>query len=268
MERRRKRRRKRRKKLLWFFAAAIMIWLAVGRMGLWKSEVGQSLRDLSERAGFGEERFWKNADGKYPKQLVELARKNPEARGFVRDYPKKKKIRSKIKLKKDDLKGNQGSNVPLLLQWDERWGYRKYGNDYMALTGCGPTCLSMVACYTFQNGDWNPWKVAKMAQKKGYYVDGQGSAWSLMTDGAARLGLRGTEMSCDEGVIRRTLQEGHVIICAMRPGDFTTEGHFLVLAGMQDDRRVIVNDPNSRKNSQKSWKLSKVVPQIKNLWKY
>ena len=37
---------------------------------------------------------------------------------------------------------------------------------------------------------------------------------------------------------------------------------------MKDDRQVIINDPNSRKNSEKAWKLSQVVPQIKNLWKY
>ena len=59
-----------------------------------------------------------------------------------------------------------------------------------------------------------------------------------------------------------------MIICAMRPGDFTTAGHFLVLSGMKDDRQVIINDPNSRKNSEKAWRLSRVVPQIKNLWKY
>lgn len=107
-----------------------------------------------------------------------------------------------------------------------------------------------------------------MAQRNGYYVDGQGSAWSLMTEGAAKMGLNGTEMSCDAETIRRTLEDGHVIICAMRPGDFTTAGHFLVLAGVTQDGEVIINDPNSRKNSRRTWDLERVVPQIKNLWKY
>ena len=171
------------------------------------------------------------------------------------------------KLTDEDLKGNQGSSVPLLVQWDERWGYRQYGNDFMALTGCGPTCLAMVAESRGET-KWNPWRVAKMAQRNGYYVDGQGSAWSLMTEGAAKMGLNGTEMSCDAETIRRTLEDGHVIICAMRPGDFTTAGHFLVLAGVTQDGEVIINDPNSRKNSRRTWDLERVVPQIKNLWKY
>ena len=157
--------------------------------------------------------------------------------------------------------------MPLLVQWDERWGYRKYGNDFMALTGCGPTCLAMVAESRGET-KWNPWRVAKMAQRNGYYVDGRGSAWSLMTEGAAKMGLNGTEMSCDAETIRRTLEDGHVIICAMRPGDFTTAGHFLVLAGVTQDGEVIINDPNSRKNSRRTWDLERVVPQIKNLWKY
>ena len=80
--------------------------------------------------------------------------------------------------------------------------------------------------------------------------------------------LNGTEMSCDAETIRRTLEDGHVIICAMRPGDFTTAGHFLVLAGVTQDGEVIINDPNSRKNSRRTWDLERVVPQIKNLWKY
>ena len=33
----------------------------------------------------------------------------------------------------NDLKDNQ---MPLLLQWDERWGYRYYGDQMMAINGC------------------------------------------------------------------------------------------------------------------------------------
>ena len=38
----------------------------------------------------------------------------------------------------------EDGSVPLFLQWDERWGYRSYGGDFLAVTGCGPTALSMV----------------------------------------------------------------------------------------------------------------------------
>ena len=225
-----KRRKKRR--------LVLTVLLVIGGLRLltWNGGAGNILKNgmeaVSERISLGQDQFLKNEDGTYPDQLVELAKKNRETRQFVKDYPENAGKKQKIKLTNEDLKGNQGSSVPLLVQWDERWGYRQYGNDFMALTGCGPTCLAMVA------------------------------------EGAAKMGLNGTEMSCDAETIRRTLEDGHVIICAMRPGDFTTAGHFLVLAGVTQDGEVIINDPNSRKNSRRTWDLDRVVPQIKNLWKY
>ena len=74
---------------------------------------------------------------------MQLYARNPDARDFVRDYPKKKDLTPTI-----DLSGLAGSEtVPLLLQWDERWGYRAYNESIIGLAGCGPTCLSMATIY-------------------------------------------------------------------------------------------------------------------------
>ena len=54
----------------------------------------------------------------------------------------------------------------------------------------------------------------------------------------------------------------------MGPGDFTDQGHFIVLSGIDEDGMVIVKDPNSKKNSKKHWNLSKIISQMKNLWSY
>ena len=258
-----KRRKKRR--------LVLTVLLVIGGLRLltWDDGAGNILENgmeaVSERISLGQDQFLKNEDGTYPDQLVELAKKNRETRQFVKDYPENAGKKQKIKLTDEDLKGNQGSSVPLLVQWDERWGYRQYGNDFMALTGCGPTCLAMVAESRGET-KWNPWRVAKMAQRNGYYVDGQGSAWSLMTEGAAKMGLNGTEMSCDAETIRRTLEDGYVIICAMRPGDFTTAGHFIVLTKTENGQ-IKVNDPNSRSRS-KIWSYETLEKQIKNLWAF
>ena len=32
------------------------------------------------------------------------------------------------------------------------------------------------------------------------------------------------------------LENGEPVICSMRPGDFTTKGHFIVLVGMEDGK--------------------------------
>ena len=53
----------------------------------------------------------------------------------------------------------------------------------------------------------------------------------------------------------------------MKPGDFTAQGHFVVLVGTQGDK-IILNDPNSRKRSNTLWDYKTLESQIKNLWVY
>ncbi|WP_334137619.1 C39 family peptidase [Muricomes intestini] len=91
--------------------------------------------------------------------------------------------------------------------------------------------------------------------------------WSLMTDGVIKLGLHSTELSLDEDRMVQELSQGHPIICSMRPGDFTTKGHFIVLYGYRNGK-FLVRDPNSRRNSKKLWSYRKLEPQIKNLWAF
>lgn len=186
--------------------------------------------------------------GEYPESLLALAERNPETKQFVRDYPKNKDRQDEIDVSGEVKEGE----IPLFLQWDERWGYQIYGDDFMAVTGCGPTCLSMVYCGLTGNADWNPLAVAKKADQKGYYVAGSGSSWSIMTDIAGELGLSASEISLSETSIRSELEAGHPIICIVGPGDFTNGGHFIVLTGVDDKGNFIIKDPNSKKNSSKA----------------
>lgn len=199
----------------------------------------------------------------YPDSLIELAENNPETIEFVKNYPNKKDSQEKI-----DISGDVTKGIPLFLQWDERWGYRQYGGDFMALNGCGPTCISMVWCGLTGKSKWNPYKVAQMAEEKGYYVKGAGTSWELMSSGAEALGLSVENLSLDETRITDRLQSGDPIICVVGPGDFTTQGHFLVLIGVDSDGKIILHDPNSRKRSEKRWDLENLMSQIRNLWAY
>ena len=158
--------------------------------------------------------------------------------------------------------------IPLFLQTDARWGQCQYGDGTMAENGCGPTCLSMVYSGLTGDGRWNPYELAKKAEKAGYYVAGSGTSWSMMTELAEELGLTIIEVKYEEEKIRAELQRGNKIICIMGPGDFTTTGHFIVLAGVKEDGSIILRDPNSRENSEKSWELQQLMPQIRNLWGY
>ena len=200
----------------------------------------------------------------YPQSLLDLLERNPETKDFVLDYPVNKDIDFEIDLSSELKEGT----IPLFLQWDIRWGYEVYGSDFLAITGCGPTCLSMVRCGLGGEDEWNPLEVAKMSEEHGFYVDGAGTSWELMSTGAKQLGLDVYSVIYDEAHIIAELEKGRPIICIMGPGDFTTSGHFIVLSGVDENGQIKICDPNSRMNSEKSWKAEVLIPQMRNLWSY
>jgi hypothetical protein len=198
----------------------------------------------------------------YPEELLAALCNNAEMLSFVRDYPDAEPVATGGFTRKE-----KKADFSLLLQWDKRWGYAAYGNSIIAISGCAPTCLSMVVLALTKNADATPDQVAAYAEENGYYQSGTGTSWSMMTEGAAHFGIQGTELSLDENVIRRHLSNGEPIICSMRPGDFTTSGHFIVLVG-ESDGKIRVCDPNSRQRSEVLWDYGTLEPQIKNLWAY
>lgn len=193
--------------------------------------------------------------------LIELLEKNPETKDFVLNYPLKKDKNFKIDLSEYE----NSKKVPLFMQWDERWGYNKYAGELMGLSGCGPTCLSMVSIYLLNDAKYTPKYVAEFSERNGYSVSGKGSSWSLISEGGKKLGLDVIEIPLDKNKIIRNLEVGNPIICIMGPGDFTTTGHFIVMTEYVDGK-IKVNDPNSKSCSKKLWDLSNIKHQIRNLW--
>lgn len=198
----------------------------------------------------------------YPEELIELLENNAETADFVLGYPEKKDTAPAETI--GDV--TQGE-IPLLLQWDERWGYAYYADDMIAVNGCGPTAIAMVAAGLTGDNTVTPYKVAQFSAGNGYYAGDSGTSWPLMTDGAQQFGIYGEEMGLSEDEVFSALENGHPIICSMRPGDFTTTGHFIVLTGVEDGK-IRVNDPNSRERSGKLWDYSRLEYQINNLWVY
>lgn len=198
----------------------------------------------------------------YPEQLIELLKSNEETVDFVFDYLEKKDTTPA-----DTVGEVVQGQIPLLLQWDERWGYAFYADDMIAVNGCGPTAIAMVAAGLTGDNTVTPYKVAQFSAENGYYAGDSGTSWTLMTDGAQQFGIYGEEMGLSEGEVFSALENGHPIICSMRPGDFTTTGHFIVLTGLEDGK-IRVNDPNSRVRSERLWDYSRLEYQINNLWVY
>lgn len=210
-------------------------------------------------AVFAKENGLRLAD--WPSDLVVLLERNPDATDFVLNYPLKKDLEFDIDLR-EHLRSD---TVPLLLQWDQRWGYTEYSGNVMGLTGCGPTCLSMVCIYLLDDARYTPKYVAAFAEENGYAIAGNGSSWTLISEGGKKLGLDVTEIPLVESRIIKNLEAGNPIICVVGPGFFTTTGHYIVMTGYENGY-VRVNDPNSPTKSEQTWKLTEVMEQIRNLW--
>ena len=100
------------------------------------------------------------------------------------------------------------------------------------------------------------------------FVPGMSAVHSCFHHPTAHIRSPAKELGLDADTIRSKLRDGHPIICIMGPGDFTSTGHFIVLTGVKSNGDVTVNDPNSRKNSDKSWDLEEIMSQMRNLWVY
>lgn len=201
------------------------------------------------------------SDDAWPDQLKELAGKNSEAIDFVYDYPEMKDKMQVIDLTEE----SRADQVPLLMQWDERWGYENYSGGFLGYTGCGPTALSMVVLYLTGDSSASPSAVAAYAESAGYSVPGSGSSWTLISEGCEHYGVHAREVPMMEDRIKAKLDEGCPIVVNVGPGDFTDSGHYMVITGY-DSEGFTINDSNSRANSEKHWTYEQLDGQVRNLW--
>ena len=255
---------KKRKKLA--ALVTVVLILAIGILGLLKipglwTEISFYWYDHTETElkvkAYAEEKgiFY----SKYPQSLIDLLERNPETEDFVLNYPFRDEAALEV------FSYDLSAGVPLMMQWDQRWGYEKYGSDVVGITGCGPVCLAMAGYYVTGDESFNPADMVEFAKQNGYYSSGNGSSWTLISEGGVKLGLKVTEIPLVKKKIMNHLEAGNPIICAMGKGDFTTTGHYIVLVGTEDGL-IRVNDPNSYANSEKLWSYEQMESQFRNLW--
>lgn len=240
---------------------------------LWKEKGSITVKDLPGdlRSRFaklqelygGDERFDDMVQNysKYPEDLLELAAHNKDTFTYVYRYPVRKKIVLEEPLH-ESLK-----EIPILYQWDERWGYATYGDGLMGRTGCGPAVLSMVLSYLTKDPAITPLQIARYSEKHGFYM-GAGNNGDLFRSYAKTVSVHCIDLLPKEDQLRESMMKGHPIIASMNPGDFATAGHLIVLVGIDRTGKLILHDPDSLTRTKKSWDLRRVASQIAAAWEF
>ena len=150
------------------------------------------------------------------------------------------------------------SNRPIyLLQTDSRWKNVKYtssnnSSQTIGSSGCGPTSMSMIINEWFDKS-YTPVTACAYSVSAGYRTASNGTAWGFFKAMAVKYGLKFTQTSYS-ATAKKFLDEnpGSLVICAMRKGNWTTGGHFILMYKC-DGTYVYINDPAStRSNVQKN----------------
>ena len=198
---------------------------------------------------------------RYPTDLLLTCAGNPEMADFLYGY-----LTCDNTVNEGFTDAEQPEDYPLFLQFDPRWGYLPYGTTgNVASAGCGPTCLSMAIFYLTGDRTCTPGMIAQYSLKNGYYVNGVGTQWSLITEYPERYGLNSYQISWSESTMKSELDKGRILIASARPGNFTSGGHFVLIYGY-DENGFKINDPKCVYNSHIRWPYSTIKNDFKAMW--
>lgn len=157
-------------------------------------------------------------------------------------------------------------------QNDKRWKNKLYSvtgnkNQTMGKSGCGPTAAADVIA-TFCDPSVNPWEIAQLFMKKGFRTKNNGTAYAafkwlatLYRNGGIGKFAQGKSMAN----MRKSLEQGALVICSMGPGYWTNGGHYIV-AHKMDDAYVYCLDPGSKKR--KKQPIAAFSKQVKKMFCY
>ena len=154
--------------------------------------------------------------------------------------------------------------IPAIYQFD----YKKVvctigGQGKSASTsGCGATSMCMVIHYLTGNTTPTPYTLFKWAYDNGHY-NGNGLDHEAVSAIGRLGGVTGKWIGKNGSKIVEALKSGHPVIAHMGPGIFTKHGHYIVLKGVTDDGKILVNDPNSKSRTGKAYPLSTILSQSK-----
>ena len=215
-----------------------------------------------------------NMAGRFYPYVIVHAEGNPNVIHFLYEYghdfksPASFHYTDEEKKTFTDTEKSGAARVPLIMQWDYRWGFNWYGGGPAGLTACAPTCMTMIGLGLTGKETYTVPAMCSYSEGKGYWVSGQGTSWSLVTDAFPDDPITCQQTSVDEGSIASALNAGNPVLINVGVGKFSAVGHFMVLTGVDKDGNFILNDPNNLENSSKTWAWADLASEIQAAWTY
>ena len=167
------------------------------------------------------------------------------------------------------------------LQTDKRWAkwpYSNYNeNTNIGASGCGPTAMAMVIA-TWVDPSVTPVTTCQWSLDHGYKATGNGTYQSYFVPQAAAYGLECYRVNTSSiqymssanaakyhQEAHDAVDEGHLVICLMGKGLWTSSGHF-ILWYSNDGDDVLINDPASTKAARLRNIFTKLKSEVRYYW--
>lgn len=143
-----------------------------------------------------------------------------------------------------------------------------YGTANVKSSGCGPVSLTMALNYVNGTEIVKLEDVLKWAEDNNMYEENSGTRWSLVRNFPPTVSINSKEMHISNiEQLATTIQEGEVLVTSMQKGQFTDNGHFIVITEIKDGK-VSVLDPASICRSLKEWDIETIFEESnKYFWK-
>lgn len=174
------------------------------------------------------------------------------------------------------------NNQPVYyMQTDPKWSKIPYANKGESATiggsGCGPTCMAMVIA-TWVDPSITPVETCAWAKAKGYKATNNGTYQSYFVPQAKAFGLECEKVNSssiiylsksDANAVHQkahdAVDEGHLVICLMGKGNWTSGGHY-ILWYSNDGKDVLINDSASKKSNRVRNTFELLKSQVRFYW--
>lgn len=188
-----------------------------------------------------------NADKYGDQGLLDLALAVPEAVDFVAAYPTAEKTAQPY------ADAVTKGTAPQLWCWDSRWGNVDYAGRALALTGSGPTALSMAYMGLTGATDHTPADIAQAATEAEAATGDSAMTAEFLASEAEKLGLKCESFASNADNLSQMLDSGTFVLMETKAGSLTNAAHWILVTTENEDGSMQVSDPTSPDVSAHPW---------------